>query len=70
MAAKKSVPREKRRLQRAENFRKRVPTQPDGMPQGKHLSGFKGMRVDGVCYCGGCNPAARKAKDKVVVIHA
>lgn len=48
-----------RRAERAETFRKRVPDQPDGMPRGKHLAGFKGTKVDGVCMCGGCHPNAK-----------
>ena len=39
---------------------KRVPTQPPGEPQGTHLQGFKGTKVDDAnCRCGRCN--ARKS---------
>lgn len=37
-----------------------VPTQVDGQPQGKHLQGFKGTKVEGVCKCGGCHPNAKR----------
>lgn len=67
---KKKEKRAARRAERAENYRKRVPTQPTGMPQGEHLTGFKGTKVEGTCYCGGCNPAARVGKNKEVVIYA
>lgn len=55
---------------RVENYRKRVPTQPAGMPQGEHLTGFKGTKVEGICLCGGCHPNARAGKKKEVVIYA
>jgi hypothetical protein len=32
-----------------------MPRQPDGMPMGRHLAGFKGMKSDNPCSCGGCN---------------
>jgi hypothetical protein len=37
------------------------PIQPDGMPSGKHMAGFKGMKLaDGVeCNCGGCRWRAK-----------
>lgn len=66
MAAKNKQRRASRRADRQEHYRKRVPNQPDGMPQGKHLAGFKGTKVEGTCLCGGCNPAAVEKKGKVV----
>lgn len=47
---------------------KRVPLQQAGEPQGKHLTGFKGMKVDATCRCGGCHPNAVAKKDQVKVI--
>jgi hypothetical protein len=55
MAIKKAR-RATRKFNRQEAHRKRVPIQPDGQPSGKHLGGFKGMKVDESCMCGGCNP--------------
>lgn len=46
----------------------RVANQPDGMPQGRHLTGFKGTKVEGVCLCGGCHPKAQAGKKFVKVI--
>ena len=43
-----------------------LPRQPDGMPQGRHLTGFKGSKVDAVCLCGKCNPAAREGVRKII----
>lgn len=48
-----------RRNERAERYRKRVPRQPEGMPMGKHLAGFKGSKTDVPCYCGGCSARAK-----------
>lgn len=52
--------------------KERVPTQPPGMPQGIHLTGFKGMKDDklGQCFCGGCHPNAQRGKEYVKVINA
>ena len=40
--------------------KKTIPQQPDGMPQGRHLQGFKGSKIDAVCSCGRCLPARMK----------
>lgn len=66
MAAKSKARKAARRQERADNFRKRVPTQPDGEPQGKHLTGFKGTKTNVACFCGGCNPAAKENRGKVI----
>jgi len=55
--------RAERRIIREERHRKRVPTQPEGMPQGKHST-----RKEDRCMCGGCHPNAKAAKGRVVVI--
>ena len=68
MAAKSKGEQAARRHQRAENHRKRVPIQPDGMPSGKHLAGFKGTKVEGTCLCAGCHPKAKENAGKVRVI--
>lgn len=61
MAAKSKAARAARNYARQEAHRKRVPIQPDGMPSGKHLGGFKGMKSDEVCNCGGCNAKRKRA---------
>ena len=66
MPAKNKAARAVRSAERRAIKRKNVPTQPDGMPQGRHLSGFKGMKVDAVCLCGGCHPNAQRTKTKVI----
>lgn len=66
MPAKKGAKRAVRRAQKLDNYRKREPLQVDGQPQGKHLSGFKGTKVNAECFCGGCHPNARLGKSKVV----
>lgn len=58
----------KRREDRKERHRKRVPAQPDGMPMGKHLAGFKGTKAEGICLCGGCNPKAKENSGKAVIL--
>jgi hypothetical protein len=68
MSAKGKMELEIRREARAERYRKRVAIQPDGMPSGKHLAGFKGTKVEGTCLCGGCNPKAKSNRGKVLVI--
>lgn len=70
MAAKNKAAKASRRFERQEAHRKRVPIQPDGMPSGKHLGGFKGMKVEGTCLCGGCNPKAKANSRKSKVIGA
>jgi len=45
----------------------RIATQVDGMPQGRHLTGFKGTKVEGACFCGKCNPAAVAGKNRTIV---
>ena len=52
--------KEGRRQTREEKHRKRTALQPDGMPQGRHLTGFKGMKSEDPCYCGRCHPNAVK----------
>ena len=54
MPAKNSRKRLIRREQRQANFKARVPEQPAGFPRGQHLTGFKGVKVDQLCFCGGC----------------
>lgn len=70
MPAQKKGSRAVRRAEKLTNSAKknRVALQPDGMPQGRHITGFKGMKVDTVCFCGGCHPNAQAAKGKVIVI--
>lgn len=47
----------------------RIPLQPDGMPQGRHMTGFKGSKVEGTCLCGGCHPNAKAAlQNKTIVL--
>jgi hypothetical protein len=46
----------------------RIPLQPPGMPQGKHLAGFKGTKVDGTCLCGGCHPNAQAGKRHTIYL--
>lgn len=72
MPAQKKGARAARRADKLINKsqKNRIPLQPDGQPQGKHLSGFKGTKVDALCLCGGCHPNAKAAKDKVVIINA
>jgi len=43
----------------------RFPQQPPGMPRGKHLTGFKGMKTEENCNCGGCHPNAKAAQEKI-----
>lgn len=66
MPVKNKQRRAARRAERQERYRKRVPTQTKGMPQGEHLAGFKGTKTDEVCFCGGCHPNAAAKKGKVV----
>lgn len=70
MPAKNKARRAARRAEKliAKSQKNRMAAQPDGQPQGKHLSGFKGTKVDALCLCGGCHPHARK--DYVRVINA
>lgn len=68
MSAKSKAGKAARRNARAEAHRKRVPIQPDGQPSGKHLAGFKGMKIDEGCMCGGCNPKAKANRGKAKVI--
>ena len=65
MGAKTKGAKAARRAEKQERYRKRVPLQPDGQPQGKHLTGFKGMKAEGgpTCLCGGCHPNAKKGKE-------
>lgn len=53
----------------ASSKKERIALQPDGQPQGRHLAGFKGMKVEGICLCGGCHPNAIKGKNYVKVIN-
>lgn len=53
MAAKSPAAKAKRRAERSDRYRKRVPTQQDGFPQGKHLRPKPGEKLN--CSCGGCN---------------
>jgi hypothetical protein len=46
----------------------RSPLQPAGMPQGKHLTGFKGTKADEECFCGGCHPNAKANAKRARVI--
>jgi hypothetical protein len=48
--------------------KERVPLQPDGMPQGRHMAGFKGSKVEGLCLCGSCHPNAQAGKNKTIYI--
>ena len=50
------------------NKKDRIPAQPDGMPQGRHLTGFKGSKVDEACFCGRCNPKAKANHGRVMWI--
>lgn len=68
MPVKKKEKRATRRANRQESYRKRTPIQPDGQPSGKHLTGFKGTKVEGICLCGGCNPKAVANKNKVITV--
>jgi hypothetical protein len=43
-------------MAKSKSKKDRIPLQPDGMPQGKHLTGFKGSKVEGICLCGSCHP--------------
>ena len=36
-----------------------IPLQAPGEPSGKHMTGFKGSKVEGICRCGGCLPKLR-----------
>jgi len=65
MPVKNKAKRAARRADKQERYRKRVPNQPNGMHQGKHLAGFKGTKVEGTCLCGGCN-AKRKTSNVTV----
>ncbi len=68
MPVKNKIKKEARNFARQEAHRKRVPIQPDGMPSGKHLGGFKGMKIDEACNCAGCNPKAKANSRKSKVI--
>lgn len=47
----------------------RLARQADGQPQGRHIVGFKGTKVDGSnCMCGGCHPNARANRGKPKVL--
>lgn len=46
----------------------RLPNMPPGEPQGKHMAGFKGMKTEGTCMCGGCHPNAQAGKKYVKII--
>lgn len=72
MPAKKSPARAARAAEKItkKSQKNRMALQPDGQPQGKHLSGFKGTKVDATCLCGGCHPNAQAGKSKVVMIYA
>jgi hypothetical protein len=68
MPVKNKIMRATRRSTKLTNKsqKNRIPAEPVGMPRGKHLTGFKGMKVEGICMCGGCNPKALANKNKVV----
>ena len=66
MPAKNKASRAIRSAERVANKRRNVPQQPEGMPRGKHLSGFKGMKIDATCMCGRCNPNAKTTVVKVI----
>lgn len=70
MPAKKKDSRAYRSAQKRirSAMKNRVAQQPDGMPRGKHLKGFKGTKVDAICFCGGCHPNAQAGKNKVVYV--
>jgi hypothetical protein len=59
MPAKSREKKARRKFERQEAHRKREPLQPAGLPQGNHLTGFKGMKAEGTCMCGGCHPNAK-----------
>lgn len=48
----------------------RIPNQPNGMPQGKHLIGIKGTKDTSgqTCMCGGCHPNAQAKKGQAKII--
>jgi hypothetical protein len=47
----------------------KMPLQPDGMPQGRHVTYAKGGKAAEVsCMCGGCHPNAQAAKGKTIYI--
>ena len=54
-----------REVKRINEARKRVsfwrgiPQEAPGEMRGKHLAGFKGSKVEGICRCGGCLPKSR-----------
>jgi hypothetical protein len=56
----------KRAAQKQSKKGSRIPLQPDGMPQGRHLTGFKGTKTDAVCLCAGCHPNALEGRKKVI----
>ena len=66
MPAKGKGARSARSAEKAARHRNRVPLQPDGQPQGKHMSGFKGMKSEIPCLCGGCHPNAKRNLGKVI----
>ena len=68
MAAKRGLKLEARRARKKQSFKDRVPRQPDGESQGKHKAGFKGMKANEPCSCGGCHPNAIANKNKVVYL--
>ncbi len=45
-----------------------IQAQPDGMPQGRHITYSKSSKAGdkGTCMCGGCHPNAQAAKDKTI----
>lgn len=63
MPAKKKLEKAARSFERRQAHKgyktKDYALQPPGQPQGKHLSGFKGMKIDLTCLCGRCNPKAQ-----------
>lgn len=74
MAAKKREKRAARSVERQMRHKgfktKDFAAQPAGQPQGKHLTGFKGMKIDQLCECGGCHPNAKAAAGRTRVINA
>lgn len=68
MPAKNKKARAARSKEKQLRSKNRVPVQPNGQPQGKHLTGFKGMKSDEKCFCGGCHPNAVANKGKAKVI--
>lgn len=74
MAAKNKKERAERSFERRQRRKgaktKDYALQPAGQPQGKHLSGFKGMKSDVECNCGGCHPNAKANAGKAKVVNA